>query len=148
MLAGSREEKARSGLKSSSYAFGTPSACGGLNWYCGVYVMRTQTPLAPGQPDVTVHFVLNDFGGLGRAYVETDEAEADQATIVDNILSGQYSSPLRVIAVNTTEGWARDVTEDIAHAVLDRARSDHRPIADSAQEFLERVLRVSVFVNE
>ena len=62
--------------------------------------MRTQTPLAPGQPDVTVHFVL--FGGLGRAYVETDEAEADQATIVDNILSGQYSSPLRVIAVNTT----------------------------------------------
>jgi hypothetical protein len=37
--------------------------------------MRTQTPLAPGQPDVTVHFVLNDFGGLGRAYVETDEAE-------------------------------------------------------------------------
>ena len=105
--------------------------------------MRTQTPLAPGQPDVTVHFLLNDFGGLGRAYVETDEAEADQATIVDNILSGQYSSPLRVIAVNTTEGWARDVTEDIAHAVLDRARSDHRPIADSAQEFLERVLRIS-----
>ena len=57
------------------------------------------------QPDATVHNVLNDFGGLGRAYVETDEAEADQATIVDNILSGQYSSPLRVIAVNTAEGW-------------------------------------------
>ena len=53
-----------------------------------------------------------------------------------------------MIAVNTAEGWGRDVTEDIAHAVLDRARSDHRPIADNAQEFLERVLRVSVFVNE
>jgi hypothetical protein len=38
-------------------------------------------------PDVTVHFVLNDFRGLGRAYVETDEDKADQATIVDNILS-------------------------------------------------------------
>ena len=88
--------------------------------------MRTQT-LAPGEPDVIVHFVLNDFGGLGRAYVETDEAEADQATIVDNILSGQYSSPLRVIAFNTAEGWARDVTEDIAHAVLDRARSEPPP---------------------
>ena len=110
--------------------------------------MRTQTPLAPGQPDVTVHFVLNDFRGLGRAYVETDEDKADQATIVDNILSGQHSSPLRVIAVNTAEGWGRDVTEDIAHAVLDRARSNHRPITDSAQEFLERALRVSVFVNE
>ena len=55
--------------------------------------MRTQTPLAPGQPDVTIHFVLNDFGGLGRAYVETDEAEADQATIVNNILSGSIRLP-------------------------------------------------------
>jgi hypothetical protein len=104
--------------------------------------MRTRTPLAPGQPDVTIHFVLNDFGGLGRAYVETDEAEADQATIVNNILSG------RVIAANTTEGWARDMTEDIAHAVLDRARSDHRPIADSAQEFLERALGVDAPVSD
>ena len=86
--------------------------------------------------------MLNDFRGLGHAYVETDEDKADQAIIVDNILSGQYSSPLRVIAVNAAQGWARDVTED------NRARSDHRPIADSAQEFLERVLRVSVFVNE
>ena len=38
--------------------------------------MRNQTPLAPGAPafDVTVYIVLNDFGPLGRAYVETDEA--------------------------------------------------------------------------
>jgi len=30
-------------------------------------------PLAPGD-DVTVHIVLNDFGSLGRAFVETDES--------------------------------------------------------------------------
>jgi hypothetical protein len=37
--------------------------------------MRTPTPpLAPDQQphDVTVYIVLNDFGQLGRAYVETD----------------------------------------------------------------------------
>ena len=46
------------------------------SWSC---VMRNQTPLAPGTPafDVTLHIVLNDFGPLGRAYCETDEAEAD-----------------------------------------------------------------------
>ena len=111
--------------------------------------MRTQIPLAPGEPDVTIHMVLNDFGDLGgRAYVETGEAEADRATIVNNILSGQYSSPVRVIAFNAAEGWARDVTEDIAHAVLDRARNEHRPIPEGAQEFLQRVLRVSVFVGD
>jgi hypothetical protein len=68
--------------------------------------------------------VLNDFGPLGR---ETDEAEADEATIVENILSGQYSHPVRVIAFNTTEGWARDVTKDIAQAVLSKG-ADRTPL--------------------
>jgi hypothetical protein len=86
--------------------------------------------------------VLNDFGRLGRAYVETDETEADEATIVENILSGQYFCPLRVVALNTAEGWARDVTEDIAWAVVNLARRENRSIGKSAQEFLERALGV------
>ena len=107
--------------------------------------MRNQTPLAPREPafDVTVHIVLNDFGErLGRAYWETDETEADEATTVENILSGQYSCPLRVVAFNTAEGWARDVTEDIAWAVVNRARRENRSIGKCTQEFLERALGV------
>jgi hypothetical protein len=93
--------------------------------------MRNQTPLAPREPglDVTVHIVLNDFGPLGRAYVETDEDEADEATIVEDILTGQYSRPIRVIAFNAAEGWARDVTEDIARAMLSKASTERNSIA-------------------
>ena len=92
--------------------------------------MRNQTPLAPTGLafDVTVYIVLNDFGPLGRAYVETDEAQADEATIVENILSGQYSQPLRVVAFNTAEGWARDVTEDVARAALIKVKSERRQL--------------------
>ena len=39
-----------------------------------------------------------------------------KTAIIENILSGQYSHPLRVISFNTAEGWSRDVTEDIARA--------------------------------
>ena len=74
---------------------------GALNCIVEYSVMRTKIPLAPREPDVTVHIVLNDFGPLGSAYVETDEAEADEATIIENILSGQYSHPMRVVAFNT-----------------------------------------------
>ena len=106
--------------------------------------MRNQTPLAPREPglDVTVHIVLNDFGPLDRAYVETDEDEADEATIVEDILTGQYSRPIRVIAFNAAEGWARDVTEDIARAMLSKASTERHSIAIAAQEFLVRVLGV------
>jgi hypothetical protein len=105
--------------------------------------MRNRTPLAPlGDADVTVHIVLDDFEHLGIVYVETDATEADESTIVDNIVTGQYSCPLGVIAFNAAEGWARDVTEDIAHKVLKRCESGE--VGKVAQEFLERVLNVDL----
>ena len=84
--------------------------------------MSTQAPpLAPKLTDnVTIHIVLNDFGELGRAFVETDESEADEWTIVSKIISGEYSNPVRVVAFNLAEGWSRDVTEDIAGDLLDQ----------------------------
>ena len=108
--------------------------------------MRSKTPpFAPGEPanDVTVYIVLNDFGPLSRAYCETDEDEADEKTVVENILNGQYSHPLRVVAFNTNAGRAQ-VTKDIARAVLDRGRSENRSIGKATQEFLERTLLTTV----
>ena len=79
---------------------------------------------------------------MGCAYVEADETDADEATIVENLLSGQYSHPVRVVAFNTVEGWARDVTEDVAQAVLNKVQSEHRSISVVTQEFLVRTLGV------
>jgi hypothetical protein len=103
--------------------------------------MSTRTPpLVPKLTDnVTVHIVLNDFGKLGRAYVETDEAEADEWTVVSNIMDGEYSNPARVVAFNIAEGWSRDVTEAIAQAVLERGRSENH-FSKAAKEFVERTL--------
>ena len=104
--------------------------------------MRTPTPpLAPDQRphDVTVYIVLNDFGQLGRAYVEIDEATADEQTVVNNISDGEYSNPVRVVAFNTAEGWSRDVTEDIARALLEKEARE-ADLSESARRFVERVL--------
>src|ERR1700759_536314 len=69
--------------------------------------------------DVTVYLVLNDYR-TGLAYVETALDEADRETGVRNFLSGQYGNALRVVAFNAAEGWSQDVSEDVAHEVLDR----------------------------
>src|SRR5215469_14265853 len=89
--------------------------------------------------DVTVYLVLNDFGPLGRAYVETDEANATERDVVTNIERGDYSKPIRVVALNTAEGWSRDVTEDIAQALLERDASEG-DLSESAKTFFGRVL--------
>ena len=61
--------------------------------------------------DSDIHLVLCRFGRAGLAYVETDPMEADETTVVRNLLYGQYREPLRVVALNVEEGWSRDVSE-------------------------------------
>jgi hypothetical protein len=95
------------------------------------------TPLYP-RDDVTAYIVVEDFGDLGRAFRETDLAEADLGTIVHNMISGEYRNPLRVVAFNTVEGWSRDVSEEIAYDVLDRAYDPDTTLSAGAKRFIDR----------
>ena len=88
------------------------------------------------QPSGTVHLVLEDFGVLGRAYRETDEAHADAGTIVERILRGDYSAPVQVIAFNLESGWVRDVSAQIARALIVRTEGGGLP--EHARRFVER----------
>jgi hypothetical protein len=76
--------------------------------------MSTAPSIAPHDGHEDIYIVLDDFGSLGRAWRETDEAGANRAALVRNLLDGQYENPVRIVAFNTTEGWSRDVTVDIA----------------------------------
>ena len=84
-----------------------------------------------------LHFVLCDFGRAGLDYVETDPAEADATTVVQNLLHGQYERPLRVLALNADEGWARDVSEAIATKVRDVAEQEGRELTSGTLAFIE-----------
>ncbi len=86
--------------------------------------------------------MLNDFGPFGCAYVETDEANASERDVISNISSGHYSKPIRVVAFNTAEGWSRDVTEDIAEALLERDASEG-DLSESAKAFVGSVLNTA-----
>jgi hypothetical protein len=87
--------------------------------------------------DHDLHFVLCDFGRYGRSYIETDPREADRDTIVRNMIDGQYDRPLRVIALNPAEGWSRDVSEEIAKAVLTVAEADDRVLTAGTSAFVQ-----------
>lgn len=92
--------------------------------------------------DVTVYLVINDFGELGRAFVETDITESDRDTIVRNLLGGRYGNALRVVAFNTVEGWSRDVSEEIASEILERVYDADENLSDRTKRFLDRHLGI------
>jgi hypothetical protein len=108
----------------------------------GLCELRTMSRPASEYPDdVTVYLVVNDFGSLGRAFVETDIAEADRETVIRDFLSGQYSNALRVVAFNTAEGWSRDVSEEIAGELLDRAFDADDNLSEDTKRFIDRHMR-------
>jgi hypothetical protein len=100
-------------------------------------MLRASSPLVPAH-DVIVHVVLDDLGEGVRVYRETDEDQADLDTLVDGILTGQYNNPFRIVAFNTAEGWSRDVTKDVARAVLNRAIQEDRSLHGCVLDFVER----------
>ena len=87
--------------------------------------------------DADVHLVLCRFGRAGLAYVETDPAEADATTVVQNLLHGRYAQPLRVIALNVDEGWSQDVSEAIAHKVREIAEHEDYELTQGTLDFIE-----------
>jgi hypothetical protein len=76
--------------------------------------MRTSPSIVPHGADQDTYLVLDDFGRLGCAWRETDVERSDRGTLIRDLVEGQYSHPVRIVAFNTTEGWSRDVTTDIA----------------------------------
>ena len=99
-------------------------------------VMPNHATLVPDQPvpdqpaNVTVYVAIDDLNRNGRAWLEMDEK-----TVIDNLIAGQYERPVRIVAFNTAEGWARDMTEDIAGALVEEARNNCRELSSSARTF-------------
>jgi hypothetical protein len=86
---------------------------------------------------VVSYIVLDDFGKAGRVYREAAEADATLESIIDDPLTGQFNNPLRIVAFNTSGGWSRDVSEDVAREVMRRVVGRARPLAASSRKFVE-----------
>src|SRR5450755_531654 len=76
--------------------------------------------IAPNGQDQTVYLVINNYENFGPAFAETDVDKADLETVIGDLMSGQYSDPVRVVAFNTTEHWSEDASEDVALEILRR----------------------------
>lgn len=77
------------------------------------------------------------FGALGCAYVETELNAADRESIIRGFISGQYENALRVVSFNTAEGWSRDVSEDIASEIIDRAYDADETRTEGTKRFID-----------
>ncbi len=94
-------------------------------------------PPSPSSAEQTVYLVVDSFGRLGTVYRETDIERTDLETTIADLISGQFNDPLRVVAFNTAEGWAQDVSKDVAFEIQSRCDIDGRDVPETLQDFVD-----------
>jgi hypothetical protein len=94
--------------------------------------------IVPGDEDRDVCLVVSDFSRRGSAYCETDVEATDLETVIQDLLDGQYSNPVRVVSFNTAEGWSRDISTDVAEELRRRCDLQMREVPTNIQEFVQR----------
>ena len=57
---------------------------------------------------------------------------------IQDLLTGQYSNPIRVVAFNTAERWSEDVSEDIAREIQRRCNLQLTDVPSNLREFVDR----------
>jgi hypothetical protein len=108
--------------------------------YCVEFITRRSswTPsIVPNDNDEPVYLVADDFGRLGRTWREADYEATDLETVIQDLLTGQYSNPIRVVAFNTAERWSEDVSEDVAGELRRRCDLQMRDLPATISDFVE-----------
>jgi hypothetical protein len=91
----------------------------------------------PNDADQTVFLVVDRFGALGTAYRENDVVRTDLEATITDLMSGQFSDPVRVVAFNMLEHWARDVSRDIALEIQSRCDIDGHDVPEALEDFVD-----------
>lgn len=90
----------------------------------------------PYGADETAYLVVDSFSN-GTVYRETEIERADLDTIVGDLLSGQYNSPVRIVAFNTLEHWSEDVSSDVAAEIQIRCDMDGVAVPEHLTDFVQ-----------
>ena len=94
--------------------------------------------IVPYGADETIYLVVDNLGPLGSVFRETEIERADSETVIADLLSGQFSDPVRVVAFNTLEHWSEDFSNEIAGEIQTRCDIAGDRVPDHLQDFVQR----------
>ena len=92
--------------------------------------------IVPYGADQTVYLVVDSFGSLDTVYREAEFEIADFESVIDDLLSGRFNNPVRVIAFNTLEHWTEDVSAQVAAEIQSRCDIDGEPVPEHLRDFV------------
>jgi hypothetical protein len=92
--------------------------------------------IIPYGADQTVYVVVDRLHASGAVDREAEFERTDPATIVEDLMLGQFNDPVRVIAFNTLEHWATDLSAEVAAEIQTRCDIDGEPVPEHVGDFV------------
>ena len=94
--------------------------------------------IVPRGDELDVYIVEHDSFEHGRVWAEVNSETPGFEAVVTDLLTGQYTNPIRVIVFNVAEGWCRDTSVEVAHELRRRCDLQLRDIPFFLQDFVDR----------
>jgi len=89
----------------------------------------------PYGADETIFVVVDRSGRRDGADREIELERPDIETILTELMSGRFNDPMRVVAFNTLEHWAKDISAEIAAEIRVRCDIEGEQIPEYLRDF-------------
>jgi hypothetical protein len=93
--------------------------------------------MVPYGADETVYLVVDSFAS-GTVYREAEMERAELETVISDLMTGQFNAPVRVVAFNTLEHWADDMSRQVADEIQTRCDIEGNSVPEHIRDFVER----------
>jgi hypothetical protein len=106
----------------------------------GVWVMLWSgwsPPIVPYGADQTVYLVLETPRPECTSR-QTAIERTDLETVITDLMSGRFDDPIGILAFNTLEHWADDLSKDVAREIQCRCDIEGDDIPDHLVDFVGR----------
>ncbi len=106
--------------------------------------MQGFPPVVPFGADQTIYVVVEAH----RPHASYDAAgkteRTDIETVISDLLAGQFSDPIEVLAFNTIEHWRDDLSGFVAQEICCRCDIEGQDVPAYLQEFVSRASSLTI----
>jgi len=89
----------------------------------------------PYGADETIYLVVDRLGRRDGIDREIEVERPDIETIMAELMAGRFNDPIRVVAFNTLEHWAKDISAEIAAEIRVRCDIEGEQIPEYIRDF-------------
>lgn len=95
-------------------------------------------PIVPFGADQTIYVVVEAPSPHAPQDIAARAERTDIETVISELLAGQFSDPIEVLAFNTIEHWRADLSEFVAQEICCRCDIEGHGVPAYLQEFVSK----------